>query len=151
MAEFTNKKDDKEIVVAKSQTSGSSTVRVRGSLFKYYIHDGIDICRLQLFGELTQAEVPELSGCWRTAKTILGDRKLILDLQRLAAADEAGKQWLVAMTAEGAICQPDSFLRDGFRAQAESPRPVRPSFFARLYSLFRGSRVIPAQSSTQAQ
>lgn len=151
MAEFTNKKADKESVVAGSETSSLSTVRVRGSLFKYYIHDGIDACRFQLFGELTQAEVPELSGCWRTAKTILGNRKLIFDLQRLASADEAGKQWLVAMTAEGAICQPDSVLRDGFRAQTESPRPVRPGFFARLYSLFRGSRVIPAESSTQAQ
>ena len=150
MAEFTNKEADKESV-AKSQISTPSRVRVRGSLFKYYIHDGIEACRFQLFGELTEAEVPELNGCWRTARTILGNRKLILDLQRLAAADDAGKQWLIAMTAEGAVCQPDSILRDGFRAQTESRPAVRANLFARLFSWLRGSRVMPAESSTQAQ
>ncbi len=72
------------------------------SRFKYYIHDGIEACRFQLIGELTESEVAELSGCWRTAKTMLGKRKLILDLRGLKTLDEAGSEWVTSMASEGA-------------------------------------------------
>ncbi len=85
---------------------------VRSQSFRYYIHDAVASCRLQLIGELTEAEVEELSGCWRTAKTTLGGRPLILDLHALRNVDEAGKQWLAGMAQEGARCSPEGYLRD---------------------------------------
>lgn len=115
------------------------------SRFKYYIHDGIEACRFQLIGELTESEIPELSGCWRTAKTMLGRRKLILDLRGLRSLDEAGTMWVTSMASEGAEC---------VRAASDNP-PIeqsrKPSRFARLLAIFRGFRVPPAESSTQAQ
>src|SRR5579875_969798 len=79
----------------------SSTVNP-SPLFKYYIHDRTANCRLQLIGALTEAEIPELDGCWRTAKTTLGKRQFILDLRGLASFDDAGRRWLSSMSAEGA-------------------------------------------------
>ncbi len=150
MAELPSKKTDKEFVPANSQLSVQPKARVRSSFFTYYIHDSTDACRLQLLGELTVSDVPELSGCWRTAKTTLGNRKLILDLQRLVAFDEEGKQWLSAMASEGAACLPDTYLRDGLAGQPPAAQPGKLGFFGKLFSIFRGSRVLPAESSTQA-
>jgi hypothetical protein len=126
--------------------------RARSSLFKYYIHDSIDTCRLQLLGELSEVDTPELIGCWRTAKTTLGNRKLVLDLRGLKTADVAGKDWLNSMAVEGAVYLPESYLRSGLNRQATSDsEPLKPGFFTKLISVFRGTRVMPAESSTQAQ
>jgi hypothetical protein len=51
------------------------------SALKYYIHDGTEAFRFQLIGELREADVKELSGCWETAKSTFGSRKLVLDLR----------------------------------------------------------------------
>src|SRR5581483_9078134 len=107
-------------------------------------------CRFQFLGELSESEIPELTGCWRTARTTLGSRKLVLDLEGLRTIDEAGKQWLIAMASEGAKFLPESYLRTGLTAQP-GREPVQPGFFGKLFSVFRGSRVISAESSTQAQ
>lgn len=145
MAELPSENADKEVVAANPETSIRRKARVRSSLFKYYIHDSTGACRLQLLGQLTEAEIPELAGCWRTAKTILGARKLILDLQQLEATDEAGKQWLAGMLSEGAVCLPDSYLRDGLAGKPVARQPVKLGFFARLFSIFRGSPAVPAE------
>jgi hypothetical protein len=113
------------------------------SSFRYYIHDAVASCRLQLIGELTEAETAELNGCWRTVKTTLGTRKLILDLHALKSVDEAGKQWLASMAQEGAICSPEGFLRDlvagkhTFGVETPSPAP-KPGLFTRILGLLRG-------------
>ncbi len=151
MAEVPSKKTDKEFVPANAKTSTEQKLRLRSSCFKYYIHDEADACRLQLLGELTGDDIPELGGCWGTAKTTLGDRKLILDLQRLVTVDQEGKQWLSAMVSEGAACVPESYLRDGLAVKPLLSPAVKPGFFGKLFSIFRGSRVLPAESSTQAQ
>ena len=133
-----------------------STTRVRPSSFKYYIHDSIGVLRLKLIGELTQAEIGELNGSWRTAKTTLGNRKLVLDLQSLRTVDEAGKQWLAAMSAEGACYLPENYLVTCIAGQhasdAEAPLPQRKvGLFRRLASLFRSERVSAPRSPTQVQ
>ncbi len=122
----------------------------RSSHFRYYIHDGVASCRLQLLGELTEAEIPELNGCWRTAKTSLGSRQLVLDLHALKSVDEAGKQWLAGMTQEGATCSPEGYLRDlvaGKHAAGmePAPPPTKPGLFARIVNLFRGVGVEAAK------
>jgi hypothetical protein len=122
---------------------------IRSSTFKYYIHDSVVACRLQLLGELSEAEVTELTGCWQTAKTTLGDRRLILDLRGLKALDEAGKQWLAGMAQEGASCLPESFLRGALAGQpgAESSglSAIKLSLLGRVLGLLRGARVAPAE------
>ncbi len=112
----------------------------RSAFFKYYIHDGVDCCRLQLFGEFTETQVPDLTGCWNTVKTTLGARKLVLDVRQMHATDELAKRWLIEMAAEGALFVPESYLRDGLAGDHSrveiSPRA---GFFSKLVALFRGS------------
>ncbi len=155
MSEFTARKVDKEVVPttceSSSQRSSQEKTGVRSAFFKYYIHDSVPACRLQLIGELTEAQVPELNGCWSTARTTLGNRKLVLDVRGLKTADEAGRQWLVAMADEGATYVPESYLRGGLGSQAGTPDGPRTRPFGRLLSILRGSRALPAESSTQAQ
>jgi|SRR5579875_406112 len=132
----------------RTETSAQTKHRVRSSSFKYYIHDAADVCRLQLLGELTEFDLPELNGCCQTAKTIVGARRLLLDLEQLKSIDEAGRQWIASMVSEGAVCKPESFLRDklaGNLAPAGASRTARLGVFARLMSLLRGSRVIATE------
>jgi hypothetical protein len=133
--------------------SGPAAARVRSSSFKYYIHDSTDALRLKLIGEFTQADVTELNGCWRTARTTIGKRKLVLDLHTLVAVDEAGKQWLAAMSAEGACYMPEDYLltcvaRQHAPSQAAAPER-RTGFWRRLAALFGSPKLASAKSSTQ--
>lgn len=126
--------------------------RVRSALFKYYIHDSVEALRFQLLGEFGEHDVPELNGCWSTAKTTLSQRKLVIDLRSLKSADESGRKWLLSMADEGATYLPDSYFRAGLSGQSSSNsgngRQI--GFFTRLTSVFRNSRTVPAGSSTPA-
>lgn len=122
---------------------------VRSSLFKYYIHDTAEALRLELLGELTELDLSDLNGCWRTAKTTLATRSLVLDLRGLKMIDDAGKQWLAGMVDEGATYLPETYLRNGLAGQnlsSNQPKAstVKLGLFGRLFSLFRGSSVAPA-------
>jgi len=123
---------------------------LRSSSFRYYIHDAVNSCRLQLIGELTEAEVEDLNGCWSTVKTTLGSRKLLLDLYALRSVDEAGKQWLAGMAQEGAIYSPDEYLRDlvagKHMAGIEADRPApKTSRLGRVLAFLRGVDVEAAK------
>ncbi|HEY7303588.1 MAG TPA: hypothetical protein VH601_05715 [Bryobacteraceae bacterium] len=114
---------------------------VRSSSFKYYIHDSSDTFRLALLGEFTEAEVTELSGCWNTARTTVGQRNLILDLRGLRIVDDAGKRWLAGMAQEGAVYVPESFLRNAMADHTPEPKAPKASFWSRLVAIFRGARI----------
>ncbi|MBV9266165.1 MAG: hypothetical protein JO061_08365 [Acidobacteriaceae bacterium] len=101
---------------------------------RYYIHDRVESCRLELLGSLNAEDVPELEGCWRTVKTTVGNRTVILDLRHLESSDDAGRRWVMAMRAEGAKImetgediQPASKQRSGasglFSAASHSTQP----------------------------
>lgn len=75
------------------------------SALKYYLHDGAKSFRIQLLGDLSEADVPELAGCWRTARSSVLGRQLIIDARKLEGLDEAGRNWLQEMIAEGAIIE----------------------------------------------
>lgn len=115
--------------------------KVRSAAFKYYIHDGSDTCRLQLIGEFTETEVAELNGCWRTARTTLGKRKLVLDLQSLRAVDDAAKRWIASMAQEGATYVPESFLRDSLADHSLDDEVPKATLLSKLIAIFRGTRV----------
>jgi hypothetical protein len=138
---------------ASNAAAGAVTARVRSSSFKYYIHDSTDALRLKLIGEFTQADVTELNGCWRTARTTIGKRKLVLDLNTLVAVDEAGKQWLASMSAEGACYVPEDYLLTcvaGQHAAVDEPAGERRTgLWRRITSLFGSAKLASAKSSTQ--
>jgi hypothetical protein len=123
---------------------------IRSSNFKYYIHDSVAAYRLQLLGELSEVEVTELEGCWQTAKTTLGGRRLILDLRGVKTLDEAGKRWLAGMAQEGATYAPETFLRDALAGrppagESDEPSGIPLSLLGRVLGLFRGARVAAAE------
>jgi hypothetical protein len=135
-----------------SERSASERVNsfVGVSRFRYYIHDAITACRLQLIGELTEPDIGDLNGCWRTARTTLGARPLILDLHALKSVDEAGKQWLAGMAQEGAVCSPEGYLRDLVAGKHTAgidatPAAARPGLFGRILGLLRGVGVEAAK------
>ena len=132
-------------------TATDPRFRVRSSTFKYYIHDSVDTLRFQLLGDLSEHEVPELNGCWNTARTTLNKRKLVIDLRSLKSTDESGREWLLSMANEGATYLPESYFRTGLSGQNSSPnsggsRKIR--ILTRLVSIVRPSRALPAESST---
>jgi hypothetical protein len=134
-----------EITAVRSAPAARSASILRSSRFKYYIHDRVDACRFQLIGDLTESDLPDLSGCWRTAKTTLGKRKLILDLRGLRSLDEAGTKWIASMASEGA---------EYLGAASDSPlveHAAKLSRFGKLLAILRGLRVPSAESSTPAQ
>jgi hypothetical protein len=109
------------------------------AFFKYYIHDGVECCRLQLFGPFTSAQVPDLTGCWNTVKTTLGTRKFVLDVRGMRSADEQAKRWLIEMAAEGALFLPETYLRDGLAGDGcRATAQARAGFLSKLLALFRG-------------
>src|SRR3954454_4719312 len=138
---------------AANQANDSNRAsRPTPSALKYYIHDGTEAFRFQLIGELREMDVKELAGCWETAKSTFGSRKLVLDLQRLASTDESGKEWLLAMVREGAVCVPESYFRENLTDQTSSGvLPQKSSgLLNKLTSGLSGDREIPAGSPTQA-
>jgi len=139
---------------AGNQASDSNqTSRPYVSALKYYIHDGTEAFRFQLLGELREADVKELGGCWQTAKSTFGDRKLVLDLRELHSTDQSGKEWLLSMVREGAVCLPESYFRENITdaATAAAAGSQKSSgLFNKLTSGLRGDREIPAGSPTQA-
>src|SRR5882724_10086382 len=127
----------------------SSLVKFQAALtyspnFKYYIHDSIESYRLQLFGQVGEAEVAELASCGQTAKPTLGRRFLVLDLRDVKSIDDAAKTWLSQMIQEGARCLPESLLMDAMagKLDASVKEPVRArSALGRLLALVCASRV----------
>ena len=154
MVETVNEKIEIAAVEVAPATQPNSILR--SSRFKYYIHDGIDACRFQLIGELTQADLPELNGCWRTAKTMLGNRNLLLDLRGLKSVDEAGRKWVSSMVDQGAQLLPDALFQHSLPVSAESDTFVsanerEPGRFGKLCAMLRNLRVRSPESSTQAR
>lgn len=150
MTQIESRQAEEQAIPRQRKSATESKASVRSSLFKYYIHDSVDACRLQLLGDLSEAEVPELSGCWATAKTTLACRNVLLDVRKLKSVDDSGKQWIISMANEGALLLPETFLRDGLAGRSDHPEEAKASFWSRFLYLVRGSRTVPAQSSTPA-
>lgn len=145
-AAFEGRKDS----IQPEENQTKRTAVARSLTFRYYIHDGVALCRLQLLGDLTEADIGELNGCWRTARTTLGKRRLLLDLHALRSVDEAGKQWLAAMAQEGANYAPENYLRDLMAgkhtagAEPDAP-PVKSGMLGRILEYLRGTGVEAAK------
>jgi hypothetical protein len=107
-------------------------MNVQSRAFKFYLHDSVEACRLQLLGPLSSRELKELSGCWSTAKTTLKARKLILDVSAVSSFDDDARKWIAMMVAEGALL-----------IEAKEKPPTRPSqngILRRVVSSLLGAR-----------
>jgi hypothetical protein len=150
------KENGNTILSAPSPVMGNGTRRPAVSLLKYYIHDSIDALRFELCGQLTEWDLAELNGCWHTARTTLGSRKLILDIRKLTAADEDGRHWLHGMSSEGASFIPEGWFPSQFSSQPGQlntrAEPLRKNTaLERLLNLCPGLRVFVPKPSTPAQ
>jgi ABC-type transporter Mla MlaB component len=87
----------KEESTSVAESNGSCP---KAGSFRYYLHDNSDSFRFQFIGEVTSAALVELDGCWRTARSSVGGRKIRLDLRDLTGADEAALAWLRTLITE---------------------------------------------------
>lgn len=142
----------RKIEEANLAAGSNQASRPQVSALKYYIHDGTAAFRFQLIGDLRDLDVKELSGCWLTARSTFGSRKLVLDLKGLRSTDDAGKEWLLTMVREGAVCVPESYFRTNLADQASPSQASDKAsgLLNKLTSGLRGDPEIPAGSPTQA-
>jgi hypothetical protein len=122
------------------------------SNFKYYIHDSVAEYRLQLLGDLTSSQVTELCGCWQTARTTLGNRRLKLDVRGLKSADIEGQNWLEQMAKDGAVFLPEIYPQRSAnppgKTSQESVAAIKLSRLGRVLGIF--NKTTPTESSEAA-
>jgi len=84
---------------------------------QFYMHDGPTALRLELAGNLNDEGVRRLGEDWRTASSVNGDRRLIVDMTFVTGVDEAGRTLIARWNRDGAHLIANS---DGSRGLAES-------------------------------
>jgi hypothetical protein len=83
----------------------------------YYMHDGPTAFRFELEGRLDHEGARRLDQDWRTASSVIGDRRLIVDMTFVTDVDESARELLARWHAEGAQLVANS---KASRALAES-------------------------------
>jgi hypothetical protein len=68
----------------------------------YYIHDGPTAFRLQLTGVMTGEGVGRLEQVWKTASSLFGSRRPIIDITFVTSVDDRGRSLLVEWHRAGA-------------------------------------------------
>jgi ABC-type transporter Mla MlaB component len=69
----------------------------------YYIHDSSDTLRFELAGWLSKDTAGDLDQAWRTASPMIGERRVVFDLSRLAGIDGSGEEVLSEWNCRGAL------------------------------------------------
>ena len=60
----------------------------------YYLHDESEGFRIQLRGDLSQRAVSDLDQARRTASSVFGGRRLVVDLTAVSSIDASGNELL---------------------------------------------------------
>src|ERR1700676_275930 len=76
---------------------------MKNQALQYYMHDGPTAFRFELAGHLNQAGALRLEQDWRTASSVIGDRKLIVDITFVTGTDERGTALLTRWHRQGAL------------------------------------------------
>lgn len=71
-------------------------------MLDYYMHDGKTAFRFELAGTLNNEGARRLEQSWRTASSVVGDRRLIVDITFVTSVDEQGRELLVRWHGQGA-------------------------------------------------
>src|SRR5260370_34805221 len=69
---------------------------------RYYMHDGPTAFRFELAGDLNHEGARRLDQDWRTASSLIGDRRLIVDMTFVTGVDEKGRALITRWHREGA-------------------------------------------------
>ncbi|MCU1337186.1 MAG: hypothetical protein JWO19_2767 [Bryobacterales bacterium] len=69
---------------------------------RYYIHDEADTFRFQLAGRLSKDGARDLEQAWITASSVIGERRVIVDLSDLTSIDPGGQELLTRWHGQGA-------------------------------------------------
>jgi hypothetical protein len=75
---------------------------MKNQALQYYMHDGPTAFRFELAGNLNQQDARRLEQAWRTASSVIGDRRLIVDMTFVTGVDEQGRALITRWHREGA-------------------------------------------------
>ena len=75
---------------------------MKDQALQYYMHDGPTAFRFELAGNLNYEGARQIDQDWRTASSVIGDRKLIVDMTFVSDIDEQGRTLLAHWHREGA-------------------------------------------------
>jgi hypothetical protein len=123
---------------------------MKNQALQYYMHDGSTAFRFELAGSLNNEGAHKLDQAWRTASSVIGDRRLIIDMTFVTCVDTQGRALITRWHREGAQLIANSIAS---RALAESvlgePLPVLPANAGsavsdRTWMPFRGSLLFRA-------
>jgi hypothetical protein len=118
---------------------------MKNQALQYYMHDGSTAFRFELAGNLNNEGAHKLDQAWRTASSVIGDRRLIVDMTFVTCVDAQGRALIARWHREGAQLIANSIAS---RALAESvlgePLPALPAnpgtaVSDRTWMPFRGS------------
>jgi hypothetical protein len=79
-----------------------SPVSMKNQALQYYMHDGPTAFRFELAGNLSHEDARRLDQAWRTASSVIGDRKLIVDMTFVTGVDAQGRALITRWHREGA-------------------------------------------------
>jgi hypothetical protein len=66
------------------------------------MHDGPSAFRFELAGRLNQEGARRLDQDWRTASSVIGDRRLLIDMTFVTYVDEQGRELITRWHRDGA-------------------------------------------------
>jgi hypothetical protein len=75
---------------------------MKNPTLQYYMHDGSTAFRFELAGDLNSEGVRELEQAWSTASSMIGDRRLIVDITFVTCVTESGRAFISRWHEEGA-------------------------------------------------
>src|ERR1700735_5464316 len=84
---------------------------------QYYMHDGSTSFRFELAGNLNNEGAHKLDQAWRTASSVIGDRRLSIEMTFVTCLDAQGRALVARWHREGAQLVANSIAS---RALAES-------------------------------
>jgi hypothetical protein len=75
---------------------------MKDQALQYYMHDGSTAFRFELKGNLNDEGAHKLDQAWRTASSVIGDRRLIVDMTFVTSVDDRGRALIARWHREGA-------------------------------------------------
>lgn len=106
-------------------------------MLKITLHDTPEMLRFQLEGRLVGAWVQEFEQCWRTAVSIRGGRRVVVDLRDVTFIDDPGKDLLQRLGAQNVeFIARDAFTKAIVDDITSSPRSLNPDEQGRIKKLY---------------
>jgi hypothetical protein len=133
---------------------------MKNPALRFYMHDGPDAFRFELAGDLDQEGARRLAQAWRTASSMVGDGRLIVDMTLVTSVDEQGRALISQWHGEGVSFVANSEVSRALAqsvlgaplpaaaAPSVSDRSFRPSLLLRTVgALWLAAILFPAEAS----